>query len=219
MIPTLFRKYKSDFTGGRVAMYPISLKIEGKPCVVAGGGKIAYFKLVSLLQAKAAVTVVSPFIIPEIEQLYDEGKIKLIRKEIEQDDYKDAFLIIAATNEQSINREIYENTKDIKLVNVVSDSELGNFHIPATLTRGKLQISIATGGASPMLAKKIREDLQGTFDESYEEYLEFLYEARIAIKNSSFPSEKKHVFFKEVLDEKYKHSLSERQHFLKLLKQ
>jgi len=165
-------------------MYPISLKIEGKPCVVAGGGKIAYFKLVSLLQAKAAVTVVSPFIIPEIEQLYDEGKIKLIRKEIEQDDYKDAFLIIAATNEQSINREIYENTKDIKLVNVVSDSELGNFHIPATLTRGKLQISIATGGASPMLAKKIREDLQGTFDESYEEYLEFLYEARIAIKNS-----------------------------------
>jgi precorrin-2 dehydrogenase / sirohydrochlorin ferrochelatase len=199
-------------------MYPISLKIEGKSCVVAGGGKIAYLKLVSLLQAKAAVTVVSPVIIPEIEKLYDEGKITLLRRGIEQADYKDAFLIIAATNEPSINREIYENTKDTKLVNVVSDSEIGNFHIPATLTRGKLQISIATGGASPMLAKKIREDLQKTFDESYEEYLEFLYEARIAIKNSSFPSERKHVLFKAVLDEKYKHSFSERQSFFKLFK-
>ena len=193
-------------------MYPISIKIEGKPCVVAGGGKIAYFKLASLIQAKAKVTVVSPIIIPEIEKLYEDRKIDLMRKEIEYGDYKDAFLIIAATNDQAINRKIYEDVKDTKLVNVVSDLELGNFHIPATLTRGKLQISVATGGASPTLAKKIR-------DESYEEYLEFLYEARKKIKNGAFPREKKQVLYKEALDKKYKNSLVERNGFFKLFEE
>lgn len=205
-----------DWRKGRAAMYPISLKIEGKPCVVAGGGKIAYLKLGPLLKAKAAVTVVSPIILPQIEKLYEEGKINVLRKEIEQADYNDAFLIIAATNDQSINRKIYENAKDTKLVNVVSDSEIGNFHIPATLTRGKLQISVATGGASPLLAKKIRDDLKETFNESYEEYLEFLYEARKTIKNSSFPKEKKQGLYKEAIDEKYKNSLTERTGFFKL---
>lgn len=204
---------------GRITMYPISLKIEGKPCVVAGGGKIAYFKLVSLIQAKAKVTVVSPIIIPEIEKLYEDGKIDVLRKEIEDVDYKDAYLIIAATNDQAINREIYENIKDTKLVNVVSDSEIGNFHIPATLTRGKLQISVATGGASPTLAKKIRDDLKEIFDESYEEYLEFLYEARMKIKNSAFSREKKQSMYKQVLDEKYKNSFAERNGFFRLFEE
>lgn len=205
--------------GGKNLMYPISIKIEGKPCVVAGGGKIAYFKLASLIQAKAKVTVVSPIIIPEIEKLYEDRKIDLVRKEIEYGDYKDAFLIIAATNDQAINRKIYENMKDTKLVNVVSDLEIGNFHIPATLTRGKLQISVATGGASPTLAKKIRDDLKETFDESYEEYLEFLYEARKKIKNGAFPREKKQVLYKEALDKKYKNSLVERNGFFKLFEE
>ena len=196
-------------------MYPISLRIEGKPCVVAGGGKIAYVKLAALIQAKAKVTVVSPLFIPEIEKLYEDRKVDLERKEIEYDDYKDAFLIIAATNNQAINRKIYQNTKDTKLVNVVSDSEIGNFHIPATLTRGKLQISVATGGASPTLAKKIRDDLKDTFDASFEEYLEFLYEARMKIKAGDYPREKKQSMFKEALDEKYKNSVVERNRFLK----
>jgi precorrin-2 dehydrogenase / sirohydrochlorin ferrochelatase len=213
----VFRNF--DGRKGRVAMYPISLKIEGKSCVVAGGGKVAYSKLVSLLQAKASVTVVSPIVIPEIEKLYEEGKIHVLRKEIEYADYRDAFLIIAATNDPSVNREIYENTKDTKLVNIVSDSDLGNFHIPATLTRGRLEISVGTGGASPMLAKKIRDDFKEIFDESYEEYVEFLHEARMMIKNSSLLREKKQSLYKEALDEKYKNSLTERNGYFKLFKQ
>jgi precorrin-2 dehydrogenase / sirohydrochlorin ferrochelatase len=213
------KRLRLKLVGGKTLMYAISLKIEGKPCVVAGGGKIAYFKLVPLLQAKAKVTVVSPILIPEIEELYQDGKIDVLRKEIEFADYKDAFLIIAATNDSIINKEIFEKTKDSSLVNVVSDSEIGNFHIPATLTRGKLQISVATGGASPTLAKKIRDDLKEIFDESYDEYLEFLHEARFKIKNSFFPKEKKQSLYKEALDEKYKNSLVERNGFFKLFEE
>lgn len=180
-----------------------------------GGGKIAYFKLLSLLQSEAEVTVISPVVIPEIEKLFDEGRLNLLRREIKHVDYRDAFLIIAATNNHDINREIYENMKDKRLVNVVSDSEIGNFHIPATLTRGKLQISVATGGASPILAKKIRDDLKGIFDESYEEYLEYLHEARMKIKNSNLPKERKQSLYKEALAEKYKNSFAERNVFFK----
>lgn len=199
-------------------MYPVTLKIEDKPCVVVGGGAIAFLKIGPLLQAKAAVTVVSPKIIPEIEQLYLEGEINVIRKEIEYADYKDAFLIIAATNFPEINREIYENTKDTKLINVITDSEIGNFHIPATLTRGKLQISVATGGASPMLAKKIRDNLKERYDDSYEEYVEFLHDARIKIKHSSLSKEEKRKLYKEAIDERYKRSKEERYRlFMQLL--
>lgn len=198
-------------------MYPITLNIEGKPCVVVGGGTIAFIKLGPLLQAKAAVTVVSPKIIREIEQLYLEGKINIRRKEIEYVDYQNAFLIIAATDSPEINKEIYDHMKDTKLVNVITDSEIGNFHIPATLTRGRLQISIATGGASPMLAKKIRDELKERYDDSYEEYLEFLHDVRMKIKHSLIPKEEKRELYKEAIDERYKHSMKERSRFLTLL--
>jgi precorrin-2 dehydrogenase/sirohydrochlorin ferrochelatase len=198
-------------------MYPITLKIEAKPCVVAGGGTIAFLKIGPLLQAKASVTVVSPDILPEIEKLYMDGKINILRKEIEYADYEHAFLIIAATDSAEVNREIYENTKDTKLVNVITNSELGNFHIPATLDRGRLLISVATGGASPMLAKKIRDDLKEQYDDSYEEYVEFLYDARMTIKHSSLSKEEKRELYKEAINEMYQHSIKERYRFLNRL--
>lgn len=182
-------------------MYPITLKIEDKQCVVVGGGTIAFFKIGPLLQAKASVTVISLNIIPEIEKLYMEGKIKVLRKEIEYLDYQNAFLMIAATDSAEINREIYEKIKDRKLINVVTNSELGNFHIPATLTRGKLQISVNTGGASPLLAKKIRDDLKERYDASFEEYLEFLYDARMKIKQSNLSKKDKQELYQEAINE------------------
>jgi len=196
-------------------MYPIILHMEGKRCVVAGGGRVAYSKITALLQAKANITVISPDVIPEIERLYSEGNIQLHRKEIEYADYQDAFLIIAATNCPEVNRDIYERVKDTKLVNVVSDSELGNFHIPATLSRGRLQISVATGGASPMLAKAIRDELGDIYDESYEEFAEFLYQVRRIIKQSECSDEKKRELYKEALLDKYRHSIEERKLFIK----
>jgi len=195
-------------------MYPITLKLKGKLCVVVGGGKIAFNKIGPLLQAEAAVTVVSPEIIPEIESLHLEGKINVLKKEVEDDDYKDAFLIIAATNFPEVNAEIYEKAKHAKLINVITDSELGNFHIPATFTRGRLQISVATGGASPLLAKKIRDELEEKYDDTYEDYLEFLYEVRMKVKQSLLSKEEKRELYKEAIDEKYKHSIKERNQLL-----
>jgi precorrin-2 dehydrogenase/sirohydrochlorin ferrochelatase len=195
-------------------MYPITLNIEKKKCVIIGGGKIAYFKAGPLLEAGAEVTVVSPEICVGFQQLLNQGKIHVCLKEVEEADYNDAFLIIAATNSSEVNELIYMNSHQNHLINVISNQELGNFHIPATLHRGKLSISVSTNGASPKLAKKIRNELQEVYDESYEEYLEFLFETRMLIKNSSLTKSKKSLLLKDSIKDTYKHSDKERNRFL-----
>jgi precorrin-2 dehydrogenase/sirohydrochlorin ferrochelatase len=175
---------------------------------------VALARVLSLLEAKAAVTVVSPQVLSELEQLHREGSIQWLRKEIEEADYADAFLIIAATDRPEVNQQIYEKVKDTKLVNVASDSASGNVHLPAVLTRGRLQISVATGGASPMLAKRIRDDLGKIYDESYEEYMEFLHTVRMKVKQSALPQEQKLRLYAESLKEIYKKSVEERNKWL-----
>lgn len=200
-------------------MYPITLKLAGKPVVVVGGGKVAYAKLQALLQADADITVVSPEFLPEIEQLHEEGKLKLLRKAVAPEDYEAAFFIIAATDAPEINRQIYESVGDTKLVNVASDSESGNVHLPATLKRGKLQISVATGGASPMLAAHIRNELQDMYDASYEQYVDFLYTVKMSLKQSALPTEEKRALLRRCLDAKYRNSSAERERLLASLRQ
>lgn len=195
-------------------MYPITLNIENRKCFIIGGGNIAYLKAGPLLKAGAIVTVISPEISEGFKILEELGKVHVVLKEVEEEDYKDAFLIIAATNSPEVNEQIYKNAHENQLVNVISNNELTNFHIPATLHRGKLSISISTNGASPQLAKKIRNDLKETYDESYEEYLEFLFEARKYIKNRSISREDKSKLLKEAISDIYKYSVKERYRFL-----
>ncbi|MDE3841198.1 potassium transporter Trk [Bacillus methanolicus] len=199
-------------------MYPIMLDMNNKLCVVIGGGKIAYRKVVPLLKAGANIHIVSPEICDEINKLWTEKKVKVFLKEVEKADYEHAFMIIAATNSKEINEHIYKNTTENQLVNIVSDQEIGNFHIPASAVRGRLVISVSTGGASPTLAKKIRNDLLDQFDESYEGYLDFLWESRKKIKNSSIPQTMKSNLLNELGDEKYKDFESERNRFMARLK-
>ncbi|CAH0152721.1 Precorrin-2 dehydrogenase [Peribacillus sp. Bi96] len=195
-------------------MYPITLNIENRKCVIIGGGKIGYFKAGPLLEAGAEVTVVSPEVCEGFQRLEKEGKVHVFLKEVEENDYKDAFLIIVATDSTEVNELVYENASQNQLINVISNHELGNFHIPATLNRGMLSISVSTQGASPALAKKIRNDLGEMYDESYEEYLEFLFEARMIIKKGSFSKEEKSKLLKDSIEDIYKYSHKERYRFL-----
>ena len=195
-------------------MYPIMLDISNKLCVVIGGGKIAYRKVIPLLKAGANIHIVSPEICDEINKLWTEQKVKVFLKEVEKADYEHAFMIITATNSKEINEQIYKNTSENQLVNIVSDQEMGNFHIPASLVRGRLVISVSTGGASPTLAKKIRNDLLDQFDESFEGYLDFLWEARKKIKNSTISQTEKSNLLIEMAKEKYKDSEIERNKFM-----
>ncbi|WP_078546812.1 precorrin-2 dehydrogenase/sirohydrochlorin ferrochelatase family protein [Litchfieldia alkalitelluris] len=196
-------------------MLPIMLEIEGKPCVVIGGGKIALRKVKLLLDAKAEVTVVSPVVCEEIKQLSLENQVDVLEREVEKTDYLDKFLTIAATDSIELNKKIAANIPNNQLINVVNKHELGNFHIPASFARGKLNISISTSGASPHLAKKIKQDLMKKYDESYEEYLEFLFNSRELIKLNVQSLQKRSLLLEELLALEYRDSESARNQFIK----
>src|SRR3972149_7637970 len=167
--------------------YPIYLDVKDKKCVIVGGGKVAYRKVCSLKEAGAEVVVVSPETCPEIA---DKKDIALIKKDYDENILDGALLVIAATDNEAVNKKVsLDARKRNIIVNVVDHPELCSFIVPSTINRGDLCISISTGGASPAVAKSIREKLEDVFGSEYEEYLNLLTKMRsIAmsdIKNSA----------------------------------
>jgi precorrin-2 dehydrogenase / sirohydrochlorin ferrochelatase len=158
--------------------YPIMLQLAGKKVVVVGGGKVAERKVSGLLETGAIVTVVSPEATDLIQGLALKGDIVWQKRFFTLDDLEDAYLIFAATNDSVINKLVKNTASAHQLVSIADNPEGSDFHVPANFRRGRLSISVSTGGASPILANQIREQLEEQFDEVYEGYLEFLFTAR-----------------------------------------
>lgn len=160
----------------------------------------------------AIITVISPTITATIQSWLVTAKINWKKKNYEDDDIKDAFLIIAATDERTVNHRVLKASRPHQLINVVDDPEGSNFFVPSTLHRGKLSISVSTSGASPGLSKKIVTELSSKYEEYYEEYLNFLFETRRYIqKNISNPNVRRELL-SQLLDEQYKTLSKERQY-------
>lgn len=197
--------------------YPIMLNIEDKAVVIVGGGLVAYRKIVGLLQAGAYVTVISPVIHSEIEQLFIENKITWKAKLFEPNDLDSALVVIAATNNETVNTFVASSAGKHQLVNIVDNPELSTFHVPAKLTRGDLTISVATGGASPTLSKNIRDELSAIYDESYGDYLEFLTLSREKVKHSMLDQTIKIKLLKVITNDTYRQSIKMQNAFLELI--
>ena len=198
--------------------YPIMLNLERKKAVIVGGGKVAYKKTCSLLLTGAKITVISPTLNTQMKKLLDEKRLTWKQKKVEPHDIAHAFLIIAATNNKMVNKQIATQVSNNQLVNIADNLHLSNFHLPAKMTRGKLTIAVATGGASPKLAKKIRDELAITYDESYEQYVQFLAHVREQLKQVNINTKAKETYLEEILHPKYKNSQRKQRELLALLK-
>ena len=156
--------------------YPVCLDVQGKRCLVAGGGEVAARKAAALVEAGAEVVVVSPDLCKEISER--EG-ITVLRKPWEECDLDRAFLVIAATNDPAINGRIARAAREKRVFcNVVDDASLSDFILPASVRRGALLVSVSTSGALPALARAIREELERTFGEEYADYLDIVRQLR-----------------------------------------
>src|SRR5574341_1255349 len=156
--------------------YPIFLNIQGKKCVVVGGGSVAWRKVCGLKEARAKVTVVSPEFCPELEK---ETGIERIKQKYNEGFLREAVIVIACTDDEEVNKKIYNDAmKGGLLVNVVDRPEFCSFIVPSSIVRGALCISISTGGASPALARNIREYLEKQFGDEYGEFTKLLSEMR-----------------------------------------
>ena len=140
--------------------YPVYLNLAGRCCAVFGGGAVAEGKLVKLIETGALVTVISPQVTPAIESLASRGKVQWEPREYQSGDLQGVHLGIAATDDRDVNRQIAGEAERLGVIlNVVDDPELCGFIAPSVVERGSVTLAISTGGASPALARKLRESL------------------------------------------------------------
>ncbi|HEY9127927.1 MAG TPA: bifunctional precorrin-2 dehydrogenase/sirohydrochlorin ferrochelatase [Acidobacteriaceae bacterium] len=144
-----------------MAMFPIYLKLQGRPCLVVGAGKIAVPKVESLVRAAASVTVVAPEAADIIAQGDAKGELQWLKKSFVDADLDGKFLVVAATNLQSVNHAVAEGARARNILcNSVDDPPDCDFFYPSVVQRGDLQIAISTAGKSPALAQSLRLELE-----------------------------------------------------------
>jgi precorrin-2 dehydrogenase/sirohydrochlorin ferrochelatase len=142
--------------------FPVSLRLDGRPCVVIGGGQIAERKVEALLTAGARVTVIAPEVTSGLAALAETHEIVHFPRPVQPGDLRGAFLAIAASDDPGLQRLVAAEAEvDRVLLNVVDVPRLCTFTFPAVHRQGRVTLAVSTGGAGPGLARTIRDDLAG----------------------------------------------------------
>lgn len=171
--------------------YPICLiRLEQRLSIVIGGGQVAARKVRGLLDADAHVKVIAPNLIPSLRALAAADAIDVCEREYRSGDLAGAFLVIAATDDPAVNQQVWEEARQRGcLINVVDDPAHSNFIVPARVQRGEVNIAITTGGASPALARRLREQLERTIGPEYADLAEILAQTRSILLARHAPGE------------------------------
>jgi precorrin-2 dehydrogenase/sirohydrochlorin ferrochelatase len=183
-----------------MAFYPICLDLEGKPCTVVGGGKVAERKVLGLLSCSALVTVISPELTDALLHQHAAGRIRWLDREYRHGDLEKSFLVIAATDDEETQKEVYEEAATVNiLLNVADVPQRCNFILPATFRQGDLTISVSTSGKSPALARNLRMELEKRYGPEYRVLVNILGVIRPEILASELPQSEKEKLFKKIL--------------------
>lgn len=190
-----------------MAKYPIFLELTGRRVVLIGAGAVAVRKARSLLAAGARLVIVAEQIDDVLTNLCTGTGAELIRSKYSKDYLAGAVLAIAATNNQQLNRRIYEDCQELEILcNVVDQPELCDFYIPAVVRRGDLQIAIGTEGYCPAYAGHLRKKLEQTFNDKHGDFLAELERFRKhIIKNVPEQAEHKALLGELVDDESFEY--------------
>ena len=158
-----------------MAYYPVNLDITGQRCLVIGAGAVGTRKVNGLLTCGAKVTVVSITAGSRVRTLARDGIISCHCRAYRSGYLANVFLVIGATNDNALNRHIYEDARKRQILcNIADQPALCNFILPAVVRRGNLVISVSTSGQSPAFAKKLRRELEAVYGEEYAEFLELM---------------------------------------------
>lgn len=181
--------------------YPINLDIKNRPCLVVGGGAVGTRKVNTLLSCGAHVTVVSPDPTPQLKKLAAQGAIHLEERPYRSDDVDKMFLVIGATDDERLNRQISNDAERINtLCNIADRPEVCNFILPAIVRRGDLVITISTSGNSPAMAKRLRRDLEKQFGNEYADFLRLMGAIRERLLSQTHQPEAHKDLFNQLID-------------------
>lgn len=181
------------------------LKLESKRCLVVGAGKVGEPKIGSLIDTGAHIHVVALQATEIVHEWAQAGKITLKLRAFVPEDLDGTFLAVVATASSALNQSIYrEAQRSGVLCNVVDVPEYCDFYYPAVVRRGDLQIAISTGGQSPSLAQRLRQQLERQFSFGYAQWVAELGATRKLVLASGLNPQRK----RELL-----HSLASREAF------
>jgi len=182
--------------------YPVSLNIENRLCLVVGGGQVAERKVRTLLECGAKVRLVSPAVTGGLRDLAGEGRVEYVEDVYRKEHLEGAFLVIGATGSDEVNARVSaESMEKGLLVNVVDDPPRGNFYVPAVVRRGPLQIAVSTDGNSPLMARKIKEQLEELFPPGYGDVVGFVGRVREKVIRETGDQREKERRMASLLDE------------------
>ena len=178
---------------------PIFINVRQNPCLVIGGGDIALRKINLLIKAQAKVDCLSPLFCEGITNLSQNGDVNLIQKRFESDDIKDYAIIIASTDDSSVNALISKSAKKARIpVNVVDSPELSSFIMPSIVDRSPVIIAVSSAGRAPVLARIIRAKLETVIPSAYGVLAEIAGEYRQKVKDRFSKIKDRRAFWESI---------------------
>ena len=162
-----------------MAYYPIFVDMTGRKTLVVGGGKVAREKVGGLLAADAAITIVAPELVPELRALVDDGTSAYEAHEYREGDMQGYEVCFVATDDGAVNAAVSAEGKRRGIwVNAADDPKNCDFILPSVVRQGDVVVAASTGGSSPALARRLREDLTAFLAEDYGPLADLLREVR-----------------------------------------
>src|SRR5262245_4498442 len=179
--------------------YMACLDLEGRSVLVVGGGPVALEKVEGLLACGARVTVVAP----EIDPALDRTGVELVRRAYRTTDLEGRLLVVAATSTEEVNRRVFRDAEARGLLcNVVDVPDLCSFILPAVHRQGPIAVAVSTGGASPALAQRLRDDIAAIVGPRHAELADELRALRPWAKERYPTYEARRDFFQELVAER-----------------
>ena len=176
--------------------YPVILKLTGKKCVIIGGGEVAARKLNILCEAGAKVTIVAPEFCDLLQKAARKYQCQLINDCYNVRYLQQAFIVIAATNDKAVNRQI---TTDAPLLcNNITEPELSNFTVPSSFTQGDITVALATGGM-PAFTRMLKKRLQEVITPDLAAFNDFLRQQRHIVQQIPSTPAQRTTFWRQIL--------------------
>lgn len=181
-------------------IFPISLKLQQQPCLIVGGGHIAYRKAVLLAKAGAVIHVIAPEIESNLLETVESSQGQYVQAPFSLDiQLRNYRLVIAATNDKAVNIQVFEACEAEKiLVNSVDDPPHCRFMVPAIIDRSPLVVSIATNGTSPVLSRQIRTQLEATIPHGMGKLADFSGQWRASVKAKIINPDERRIFWEDL---------------------
>ena len=178
--------------------YMACLDLRGRNCLVVGGGRVATEKVTGLLDCEALVTVVAPQVDDDLHHL----PVQVHQRTFDRSDVAGRFLVIAATDDRTVNIEVSSAAAEhATLCNVADDPELCSFILPAIVRRDPILVGVSTGGALPALAQRLRADVAELIGPEHAELAERLAALRPWAKRELGSYEERRDYFQALVAE------------------